>query len=52
MLPGNRVAEFAASITERRIAVLFENPEAYDIQETRRISREEKRKIRNLQKQG
>ena len=40
-VPKDEVAEFTDLIKERRISMLFDSFEAYDVQETRRVSREE-----------
>ncbi|PNV60729.1 hypothetical protein C0033_17280 [Clostridium sp. chh4-2] len=40
-VPKNEVAEFTDMIKERRISMLFDSFEAYDVQETRKVSREE-----------
>lgn len=42
-VPRDEVAEFTDMIKERRISMLFDSFEAYDVQETRRVSREEGR---------
>lgn len=43
-VPNEEVAGFTDLIMERRIGMLFDSFEAYDVQETRRLSREEGRK--------
>lgn len=40
-IPKHEVAEFTDMIAERRFRMLFDSFEAYDVQETRRLSREE-----------
>ena len=40
-LPKEEIADFTDRILERRVPMFFESFEAYDVQETRRVSREE-----------
>lgn len=40
-VPNEEVARFTDLIKERRVSMLFDSFEAYDVQETRRISRAE-----------
>ena len=49
-VPDKEIDKFSEQIKERHMGRLFENFETYDVQETRRVAREEERKegIRNL----
>ena len=49
-VPDEEIDKFSEQIKERHMGRLFENFETYDVQETRRVAREEERKegIRNL----